>query len=312
MSALVLYALPPVAPGASRDVAEFDVSEAATAVAEALGVDAVAIRGDAEEALALLRSRRPSVVFNLVEAPQGRPDREAHWVALLEWMGIPFTGAGSETIALCRRKDRARAVLAAAGVPVPASGADAGFPCFVKPAGEDGSTGIFADSVCADAAARDRAVARLDALGLGPAHVEAYLPGRELLVALWTGAEGARHASVGEIRFAPGQRVVTYAAKWDPASPDWDGTPSHYPADVDDTLRDALLAAAWGAWEAVGAFGYLRVDFRLDAEGKPRVVDVNPNPDLAPDAGLARAVRAAGWTWAEFLRLQVALAEERT
>lgn len=312
MSVLVLHTRAPDVLGEGRTADEFDLGSIAEAAAVAVEGEAVAVRGDPDELLALLAARRPRAVVNLCEAPQGRPDRELHVAALLEWAGVPFTGCGAETIALCRRKDRARAVLGAAGVPVPAAGPDAGFPCVVKPVGEDGSAGLFADSVCADAAARDHAVARLERLGLGPAHVEAFLPGRELPVALWEGPGGVRGACVGEIVFAPGQRIVTYAAKWTPESPDYDGTPSHYPAELAPDLRDVVLAAAWGAWAAVGARGYLRVDVRLDAAGSPRVMDVNPNPDLAPDAGLARAVRAAGLDWAAWLRGQVAVALERT
>ncbi|MFN7147333.1 MAG: hypothetical protein ACK4YP_26430, partial [Myxococcota bacterium] len=192
-------------------------------------------------------------------------------------------------------------------VPVPAAGDDAGFPCFVKPAGEDGSAGIDDRSVCDDAAARDAAVARLLALGLGPAHVEAWLPGRELNVALWADRE-ATYDAVGEIRFGEGTRVLTWASKWDPASPDYGRTPSFYPADVSPELRTAAVAAARDAARAVGARGYLRVDLRCDADGRPHVIDVNPNPDLTPGAGLSRAVASAGWSWGRFVRAQVDVA----
>jgi D-alanine-D-alanine ligase len=296
---LVLHALPP-ADADAREV-EFDVSEAAGAVAAVFGAVPVGVVGAADEVWALLDAARPDVVFNLVEAPLGRADREAHVAALLEWRGVPFTGSGSETLALCRRKDHTRAVLAAAGVPVPRGGDDAGYPCFVKPAGQDGSAGVDADSVCADPAARARAIARIDSQGLGPVTIEEYLPGRELAVALW-GTE----ASVGEVSFGDGVPVLTWASKWDPASPDYGRTPSVYPADLTPPLRAAVVAAARAAARVVGARGYLRVDLRLDASGAPRVIDVNPNPDLTPGAGLYRAVHAAGWTWERFVRLQIA------
>ena len=95
--------------------------------------------------MAILDSQHPDVVFNPCEAPLGRPDLESHVAALLEWRGVRFTGCGSETLALCRRKDRTKAVLAAAGAPVPRDG---GFPCIVKPADQDGSAGIDARRPC--------------------------------------------------------------------------------------------------------------------------------------------------------------------
>ncbi len=281
------------------------MAEAAEGVAVELGVRPVGVEGRPDEILAAVGDA--NVVFNLLEAPLGRPDREATVPALLEARGVRYTGSGAATLELCRRKDRAHAVLAAAGVPVARAGADAGFPCIVKPVGEDGSAGIDAGSVCADAAERDAAVARLDAAGLGPAQVEAFLPGRELNVALWADDAGTYDA-VGEIRFGEGIRVLTWASKWDPASDDYGRTPSHYPADVSPALRAAAVAAARAAANAVGARGYLRVDLRCDAVGAPRVIDVNPNPDLTPHAGLWRAVASAGWTWGRFVRAQVTVA----
>ena len=94
-------------------------------IAEVLpGADVAKVRGEPREILALLEAHAPDVVFNLCEAPLGRPELEPHVAALLEWAGVRFTGSGSETLALCRRKDRVAAVLAGAGVPVPQRGAD--------------------------------------------------------------------------------------------------------------------------------------------------------------------------------------------
>jgi hypothetical protein len=69
--------------------------------------------------------------------------------------------------------------------------------------------------------------------------------------------------------------------------------------------RDAVVAAARGAWCAVEARGYLRVDIRLDEAEAPYVLDVNPNPELGAGVGICRAVQEAGWTWERFVRQQV-------
>jgi D-alanine-D-alanine ligase len=280
----VLHSLPE--PGEGRLAAEFDLSDAVRGLADALpGAAVVGVRGQPGEVMSIVAGHAPDVVFNAVEAPLGRPDREAHVAALLEWMGVRFTGSSSETLALCRRKDHTRAVLGAAGVRVPRTGV---FPCFVKPADEDGSAGITDDNVCVDEAALERALARVRR-----PTVEEYLPGRELAVALW-----ADQASVGEVKFARGLRVLTYASKWDPESPDYERSPTEYPA---ERVPPGVVDEARAAWAAVGGRGYGRVDVRLDAAGAPRVIDVNPNPDLSPGAGLYRAVYAAGWTWERFV-----------
>jgi D-alanine-D-alanine ligase len=258
------------------------------------------VRGEASEIIDLLAAHRPDVVFNACEAPLGRPSLEPHAAALMEWLGVRFTGSGSETLALCRRKDRTNAVLGAMGVPVPRKGI---FPCIVKPADDDGSAFIDAGSICEDATAAAQAQARL----AGPAIVEEFLPGREFAVAMW-GRAAPEHVSIGETCFLDGLRLCTYASKWDIESKDFANSPIFYDPELAPPLREAIIAAARGAWMAVAGRGYMRVDVRLDAAGSPRVLDVNPNPELGPGVGICRAAQEAGWTWERFVRQQIAWA----
>lgn len=298
MKVLVLYTLPPATVAPGRTVDEFDMSAAAQGIAEVLPDAIVAgVHGEAREVLALLDQHHPDVVFNACESPLGRPDLEAHVAALLEWLGVRFTGSGSETLALCRRKDHVNALLTAAGVPIPRIGV---FPCIVKPADEDGSAGIDENSICANAEAVVRTRSRLK----GPVVIQEFLPGREFAVSLW-GQEEPGNVSIGETCFTGGTRLLTYAAKWDVDSADFANTPLVYAPLPDSLLREAVIAAARGAWRVVGARGYLRVDVRLDAAGVPRVLDVNPNPEITPERGIYRAVNEAGWSWERFVRQQL-------
>src|SRR5262245_24364503 len=117
MQVLVLYTLPPHRVGAGRSASEFDLHAAASEVVRVLpGAEAVGVEGFPTEILRILESRRPDAVFNLCEAPQGCPELESTFAGLLEWLGVPFTGSGSETLALCRRKDLTKSVLATAGI----------------------------------------------------------------------------------------------------------------------------------------------------------------------------------------------------
>jgi D-alanine-D-alanine ligase len=295
---LILYTVPPDDPPDGRDRAEFDVSAGVQSIAEVLP-DAVleGVRGEPRELLDALARHQPDVVFNACEAPLGRSDLEAPCAALFEWLHIPFTGSGSEALALCRRKDYANAVLSAAGVPVPAADR---FPCIVKPAGEDGSAGIHSHSVCADAEALARARQLVD----GPAVVQEFLTGREFAVALW-GKRRPDGVSIGEIRYRNGLQLITYAAKWAEGSADFGNSPIVYDAEIEPALREQLVSAARGAWHALGLRGYARADVRLNGRGLPCVLDVNPNPDLSPGAGIHRAVVEAGWTWERFVRMQI-------
>jgi D-alanine-D-alanine ligase len=187
-------------------------------------------------------------------------------------------------------------VLVAAGILVPRDG---GFPCIVKPADEDGSAGIDDDSICTDRESLARASARIR----GPIIVEEFLPGREFVVTLW-GERDPEHASIGEFCFRAPLRLNTYSSKWDVDSVDFDRVSLSYDP-LEPALREALMESASRVWRAVAGRGYLRIDFRLDAAGLPRVLDVNPNSELVPGTGVLRAVEEAGWTWQRFVRLQV-------
>jgi D-alanine-D-alanine ligase len=301
MKVLIVHTLPAEAVPAGRDPGEFDLSEAAQNIASVLPDAVVAgVRGTAAEMLDLLAVHEPDVVFNACEAPLGRPELEPNIAGLMELLGVRFTGSSNATLALCRRKDRTHAVLAAMGVPVPRHNV---FPCIVKPADEDGSAHICVGSICEDAASMAAARARIP----GPVIVEEFLPGREFAVALW-GCTSPEYVSIGETIFLNGLRLNTYASKWDIDSADFANSPISYDLELDPALRDAVVGAARAAWVAVEARGYLRVDVRLNDAGGPFVLDVNPNPELGPGVGICRAVQEVGWTWERFVRQQIAWA----
>lgn len=303
MKVLVLHTLPMgVAPG--RAAGEFDLNAAAAGIAGVLPEAVVAgVRGEVNEIIHAVCSEQPDVVWNLCEAPLGRPDREAHMAALLEWLPVPFTGCGSETLTICRRKDLTNALLKNAGVPVPRAGV---FPCIVKPADEDGSSFIESDCICEDAAAVERVRARLS----GPVVVQEFLPGREFAVAVW-GRTQPDYISIGETVFLNNLRLITHAAKWDALSADYRNTPLYYNSEIAAALRSAIGDTARAAWRAVGARGFMRVDIRLDAAGRPCVLDVNPNPEISPGAGIHWAVMEAGWSWEGFVHTQLEWALDR-
>jgi D-alanine-D-alanine ligase len=251
------------------------------------------------------------VVVNLAESWAGSARHEAAVAWALEVRGGPYTGVGPRALSLCLDKPTARAVLAASGVPVPEGAVlaqtDAGWPAglatqgrwIVKPAAQDASHGIDAASVVdgpEEALARARHLAER---GLGAALVERYVEGGELNVSIVELAgDAARVLPIARIDFSRMPlgfpHILTYAGKWAPESPEYAGTESVEARDLTDGQRRRITEAALGAWRALGLAGYGRVDLRLDAEGRPWVIDVNPNPDLSRDAGLSLAASRAG------------------
>jgi D-alanine-D-alanine ligase len=263
---------------------------------------------------------RFAAAFNMCEGIDGVAELEPPVISVLELFGIPYTGSSSYTTALCLRKHVVNALLAQSGLPVPpwitvrrgARGRSVGYPAIVKPAAEDASIGVEQRSVVRTARALK---ARVEAMlqTFDEVIVQRYVDGRELNV----GIVGDTILPIAEIDFSgmpKGMwRMVTYRSKWDTGSEEDLGAVPTCPADLSTRCANEVRRVAREAWKLVGGHGYGRVDMRLDASGQPWVLEVNSNPDIAPDAGLARMARTAGIDYATLVRTitELGLARKR-
>lgn len=256
---------------------------------------------------ARLARANPDVVFNLCEGAGRESADEAKVAGAVELLGLPMTGSGAETLALARRKDRVNALLGAADIPVPAwtlvkeeDGVPEWerFPAIVKPAGEDASYGISQKSVAENEQAL---AAALDATALRPVIIQEFLSGPELAV----GFVGETVLPISEILFRTRPEVpwpiVSYRAKWDEGSPEDLCTVPRCPARLDRRTRERATEIARAAWQLVEGRGYGRVDLRADDAGELHVLDVNPNADISPNAGLTRMAAALGWSYTQLV-----------
>jgi D-alanine-D-alanine ligase len=253
-------------------------------------------------------ARDADVVFNLCEGIGGISHFEYRVASVLELLGVPFTGTSAWTMTVCHRKPVLNGLLHQWNLPIPewrelrGEGAPAGFPlpAIVKPAAEDASVGIEQASVVTTAAALAERVTTLQR-SFDAVMVQRYIPGRELAV----GFVGARTLPISEIDFSRmpdgSWPIVSFQAKWVPGSPDDIGTQPVCPARVAPRLKKRLVELARAAWAAVDGQGYGRVDMRVDEKGQPWVLEVNPNPDASPDAGLARMAAAVGWDYDQLI-----------
>ena len=266
----------------------------------------IGVSRDPRRLLADLEREQPDVAFQLVESIDGDARKEAGVAALLDWIGLPYTGSPPQALAQALDKPVARALLAARGVPI-AGGAvwERGDeplprlspPFIVKPSREDASHGIHVESVVSDEPSLRRAARALIERYRQPALIEEFLDGRELQVSLLGPAQAPLPLPIFEIEFdnfpAGLPRVVTYAAKWHKGSDEWEGLEEE-PARLDDAQAARVREAACSAYQALGLRGYGRVDLRLAGDGRLIVVDVNPNPDLGEAEVLARSAACAG------------------
>jgi D-alanine-D-alanine ligase len=317
-------ARPEVDPGwAARAEVEIVARGVANALSDA-GYDAQLVPVDGD--LAGLRSRLseldPDCAFNLCESLAGDARLESAVPLILELLGVPFTGSPPEVLGFALRKDRVKQRLEAAGIPTPPGRVlvrpddpcDLPFPLIAKPVREDGSVGISQESVVRNPSELARAVDAVRASLRQPVLVEQFIDGRELNVAL-LGHPTPRVLPLSEIDFsalpADAPRIVSYDAKWTTGSVEDLGTTPVLHPQLPNAVAARVRRAAAEAFRAVGVRDYGRVDVRLATTGVPYVVDVNPNCDLSPHAGMARAAAAVGIDYGAFVGLLVRYALRR-
>ena len=257
-----------------------------------------AIGPDLTRLEALLAERKPRLVVNLVESIDGRGQLIHVVPALLESLGVPFTGCSASALGVTSDKVLAKRQLLRAGVPTPAVfGADPDDgPWIVKSVWEHASLGIDDSSVVRGAAGVLRVLETRRAELGGDWFAERFVPGRELNVALIATASGTRALPVAEIRFEgfPAEKpaIVGYAAKWHTDSFEYRNTVRTFAVERELAVRAESMAR--DCWDLFGLTGYARVDLRVDADGTPWVLEVNANPCLSPDAGFAASLATAG------------------
>jgi D-alanine-D-alanine ligase len=265
-----------------------------------------------------VRRAKFDLVFNLCEGIDGVAEFEPMVIAVLELFGVPYTGNSSATAALCLHKNLVNTMLDSAGLPVPRwslarRGEDivgVGFPAICKPASEDASIGIEQRSVVRSTRAL---LARVEAMHerWDDVLIQRYIDGREVNV----GIVGDEALPIAEINFGEMPRgmwkIVSYRSKWITGSDEDMGATPTCPADLPESLASELERIALTAWRAVGGTGYGRADFRIDRSGQPWLLEVNPNPDISPGAGLARMARVAGLDYTALVRRVCEIALEQ-
>jgi D-alanine-D-alanine ligase len=274
-----------------------------------------------------LAELRTDLVLNLCdEGFNNDPFKELHVPAILETLGLPYTGAGPSALGACYDKGLVRAVAMTLDVPVPLETyvrpSDQGatlpsvFPAILKPNYGDSSQGITKDAVVRDTKAL---LDYLDKLRVDfprrPVLVQEYLTGPEYTVTLIGNPDqGLRALPLLEVDFSwldPAlPRILGYESKWEPESPYWTQIRYHE-ASLPDHVSAQLIEHSARLFERLGCRDYARFDFRADAKGEIKLLEVNPNPGWCWDGKVNLMAGIAGMRYAELLRQILVAAEER-
>lgn len=286
---------------------------------ESLGSHRFSVWSEHGTLLDRLRDDPPDMVVNFCDTGfRNVPTQELHLPAYLELLGIPYTGAPPAAMVICFDKAIVRLVAQAHGVPVPREayiGADAPldalpdiYPALIKPNAADGSVGITKDAVVhTPAEARDYLAWLRAALPGRDALMQDYLPGPEYGVGLIGNPDDDLTVLPPlEVDFsglpqglAP---ILSYESKAYPDSPYWTEI-KFKRANIAADLEARLAVWTRLLFRRLGLRDYGRFDFRVGADGEPKLMEVNPNPAWANDGKLAFMAGFAGLSYPEMLRL---------
>lgn len=312
------------------------VIEQLSSTLETLGHDVSRVSCDADVSPVItdLRKANPELVFNLTESFADVSSQDASVAALLNLLGLRYTGSSPSGLMLAGDKSLAKKVLRYHGVKSPESttiyrgavdvSGDISFPLIVKPPQEDASIGISGSSIVHDL--KDL-FGRMDSLQSEfgqPILLEEFIDGREFYVGVLGNME-ARPLPIIEMDFsalpAGMPRIASWEAKWGAdgsgagagaeKSAEFAGTKSVFPADLDEALVERMQETAVNAFAALRLRDYARIDLRVTAEGEIFVIEVNPNCYLEKNAEFARAADKDGMSYHALIARIVELAAAR-
>jgi D-alanine-D-alanine ligase len=305
-------------PPADDLYAEWDDSDTINAVRSALANrHRVSLVEADTTAFERFKSLKPDLVFNIAEGLLGA-SREAQIPAMLDMLGIPYTGSDPVTLGNCLDKRRTKEILNYHRVPtarfalaeslgeIPAR---LRYPLIVKPILEGSSKGVTDRALVRDRRALIRQAEWALATYRQPVLIEEFLPGREFTVALIGNGPQLRMLPIVEIDFAtlPAgvNPIYSYEAKWL-----WDREERPLqifacPAPIDPILYNAIEDLCKKAFHVMGCRDWCRIDVRLDAGGMPNIIELNPLPGVLPrpeqNSCFPKAARAAGLSYDEMI-----------
>jgi len=267
------------------------------------------------------------LVFNLCdEGYNNDPRKELNLPALLEILGIAYTGAGPQCLAYCYDKSLVRGIAQEMKIPAPEAffikpedttfEAPFGFPVIVKPNFGDSSFGITQRCVCHNIEQLVNAISEIrKQFGYDkPILAEEFLTGKDLTVGiLGNPPEFYKVLPITEEDYSalPPElpRICGYEAKWLPSSPYC--KIKSVPAQLSEEVEKFIVECCLKLFERLECRDYARFDWRLDSQGAPHLLEVNPNPGWCWDGHLAKMTKLAEISYKDMLYAIIKSAEQR-
>ncbi len=299
---------------------EYDSPETVAGIAgalEARGHSLVRL-GGGRAFLKSILEEKVDFVFNIAEGRGTWRSREAQVPAVLEMLDIPYSGSDPQCLAVCLDKPLTKKLVQLAGVPTPRwqlieSEADLGLelplPAFVKPAFEGSSKGVLSGSRVQTREQAQEVARRLLRSYRQPVMVEEYVQGDEITV----GMLGNRPPRVlGIMRVVPRNNDQHFVYSLE-VKRDWENLVDYEcPARLPRAVLDEISRLSVIVFHALGCYDFARVDFRVDASGKPYFLEINPLAGLNPrSSDLPIMAGKLGWSYEKLISAIVSAAVER-
>jgi D-alanine-D-alanine ligase len=308
--------------------AEWDTWETIDAVKEALQTynDVILVEAD-ENSFNKIKEIRPDIVFNIAEG-MNAVSREAQIPAMLDLLNIPYSGSDPLTLVICLDKARTKEILSYYKIPnakfFVADDKDSiddqkiKYPAIVKPVSEGSSKGIYSSSFVKSESELKTEVKRITEEYNQSALIEEFLPGREFTVAIIGNNSDTEVLPIIEINYKDLPQdfiqIYSFEAKWILDTKENPLDIYQCPAPLSPDLETKIKNVALSAYKILRCRDWSRIDVRLDANGEPNIIEVNPLPGILPDPNdnscFPKAARTAGLSYNEMIN-KVLLAAAR-
>ncbi|MCX5714831.1 MAG: ATP-grasp domain-containing protein [Candidatus Omnitrophica bacterium] len=302
--------------------AEFDHPSTIGVIAKAIESQGYKVKkiGNVTSVMGKLDNLGVDIVFNISEGLSGR-NRESQVPILLEMAGMPFVGSDALTLGLTLDKIMAKKIFIAERLPTPKffaidsidalSDADhCKFPLIIKPRFEGSSKGLSEDSRVANMDELKKQVEYIISTYKQPALVEEFISGQEFTVAV-IGNDPPEALPVVQIKIDGklqlNDKFYTFARIKS------DRLEYICPAKISTELKNKLQNLAIKTYRAVECRDFGRVDFRVDGDGNPYVLEINPLPSLSTEDVFMLLAKNIGISYEEIIGriLEVALKRRR-
>ncbi len=313
-----------------ENFAEWDKAKTIKAIYNALKkeyeVSIILAQGNIYEKI---KNKKLDFVFNIAEGLHGS-FRESLVPVLLEELKIPYTGSNPLTLAICLDKERTKAILSHYRIPTPKykvfysleeieKSNNIILPSVVKPIREGSSMGIHNDSLCFDKNKLKEKVREIFLKFKQPVMVEKFLEGREFTVAILGNYPNLEILPFVETIFSSlpkgANPLYSYEAKWVWDTPEKPLKIFEAPAKINKDLEDKIKKMVVKAIKVLRINDWCRVDIRLDKEGDPYILELNPLPGIIPgeeeNSCFPKAAKAAGFSYEELILKVLKIARER-